>query len=616
MDKKNTSGASHLLARFRGWIQAGAALLTNLHLPNFLKGGLYQGAGKTVCVPGLNCYSCPAASGACPIGAFQAVVGSSKFSFSYYITGFLILLGVLLGRFICGFLCPFGWFQELLHKIPTKKLSTKKLKPLTYLKYAVLLVMVFLLPAFLVNDVGMGDPFFCKYLCPQGVLEGAIPLSLANSGIRAALGSLFTWKFSILLAVIVLSIVFYRPFCKWLCPLGAFYALFNRVSLFQMKVDRNKCVSCGKCAKACKMDVDVTKTPNHTECIRCGMCIRACPTNAVSFRYGFGDGKKRTCRTCKYIKNGGNKMNVKKIITLLLALVLAAGMVACGTKPAEDTDGKDGSEEAKALYEQLMAQENAILSENTALWEKVFMAADKGMAMIEDGGNYGDFLLKTIENAKDQFTEEELTLLTGEATKIKDIENQRAELETKYPWLSETPDGDDNTSVPAGSDMTTPPDDGSMQKFPAFEGKDLDGNTVKSSELFAKNAVTVVNFWFTTCNPCVGELAELDALNKELAEKGGALIGVNTFTLDGNETAISEAKDVLAKKGATYQNVYFASDGEAGKFTTNIFAYPTTYVVDRNGNIVGDPIVGAITEKKQAEALQAQISKALSADMG
>ena len=234
---KKFSGVSQTMSRFRGWIQAGATLLTNLHLPNFLKGGLYQGAGKTVCVPGLNCYSCPAASGACPIGAFQAVVGSSKFSFSYYITGFLILLGVLLGRFICGFLCPFGWFQELLHKIPTKKLSTKKLKPLTYLKYAVLLVMVFLLPAFLVNDVGMGDPFFCKYLCPQGVLEGAIPLSLANAGIRAALGKLFTWKFSILLSVIVLSVLFYRPFCKWLCPLGAFYALFNRVSLFQMKVD-------------------------------------------------------------------------------------------------------------------------------------------------------------------------------------------------------------------------------------------------------------------------------------------------------------------------------------------------------------------------------------------
>ena len=293
MDKK-TSGVSHLLARFRGWIQAGATLLTNIHLPNFLKGGLYQGKGKAVCVPGLNCYSCPAASGACPIGSFQAVVGSSKFRFSYYITGFLILLGVLLGRVICGFLCPFGWFQELLHKIPTKKLSTKKLKPLTYLKYVVLLVMVVLLPVLVTNELGMGDPFFCKYLCPQGVLEGAIPLSLANAGIRAALGSLFKWKFIVLLTVIILSIVFYRPFCKWLCPLGAFYALLNKVSLFQMQVDQSKCVSCGKCAKVCKMDVDVTKSPNHTECIRCGMCIRACPTDAVSFRYGFGSGKQKS----------------------------------------------------------------------------------------------------------------------------------------------------------------------------------------------------------------------------------------------------------------------------------------------------------------------------------
>ena len=289
--KKKKGDVSQFLSRFRGLFQSGAALLTNLHLPNFLKGGIYQGKGKAVCVPGLNCYSCPAASGACPIGSFQAVVGSSKFSFSYYITGFLILLGVLLGRFICGFLCPFGWFQELLHKIPTKKISTKKLKPLTFIKYAVLLFMVVLMPMLITNDVGMGDPFFCKYLCPQGVLEGAIPLAAVNSGIRAALGALFSWKLGILVALILLSVFFYRPFCKWLCPLGAFYALLNKVSLFGMKVDKHKCVSCGKCAKACKMDVDVTKSPDHTECIRCGMCVRACPTNAVSFRYGFGNGK-------------------------------------------------------------------------------------------------------------------------------------------------------------------------------------------------------------------------------------------------------------------------------------------------------------------------------------
>ena len=291
---KKFSGISQKLTRFRGYIQAAAALLSNPHLSNFPKGGIYRGAGKNVCVPGLNCYSCPAAAGACPIGAYQAVAGSAKYGFSYYITGILILFGVLLGRFICGFLCPFGWFQELLHKIPTKKFSTKKLKCLTWIKYAVLLVTVFLLPALAVNDVGMGDPFFCKYICPQGVLEGAIPLSVVNSGIRSALGALFAWKFSVLIAVIAVSVLFYRPFCKWLCPLGAFYALLNKVSLFQMKVDKSKCVDCGKCAEACKMAVDVTKTPNHTECIRCGMCVRACPTNAVRFRYGFGEGKDKS----------------------------------------------------------------------------------------------------------------------------------------------------------------------------------------------------------------------------------------------------------------------------------------------------------------------------------
>ena len=318
-------------------------------------------------------------------------------------------------------------------------------------------------------------------------------------------------------------------------------------------------------------------------------------------------------------------MNVKKIITLLLALVLAAGMVACGAKQAERNEDPDKepqtAEEAAALYEQLIAQENAIQAENTELWEKVFLSADKGTAMMEDGKNYGEFLLSTIEAAKEQFTDEEYELLKEKATEIKNIEDRLAALEEKFPSLSGTPAEDVSMSVPAGSDMTTPPDDGSKQKFPAFTGKDLDGNDVDSSTLFSGNAVTVVNFWFTTCNPCVGELAELDALNKELAEKGGALIGVNTFTLDGDETAISEAKDVLAKKGATYQNVYFASDGEAGKFTTNIFAYPTTYVVDRNGNIVGDPIVGdpivgAITEKKQAETLQKLIDQTLAADKG
>ena len=319
-------------------------------------------------------------------------------------------------------------------------------------------------------------------------------------------------------------------------------------------------------------------------------------------------------------------MKFQKFTALLLAVLLVLSLAACGAKDNDkqadmsgDSSAMTGepktAEEALALHKELLERENALLSENAELWEKVFMAADKGMTMQEDGKNYGDFLLDTIEGAKDQFTDEEYEMLKESATEISNIENKLTKLENKYPEImQESIDGD--MSVPAGSDMTNPPDDGSMQKFPAFEGKDLDGNPVKSDELFSANAVTVVNFWFTTCNPCVGELSELDALNKELAKKGGALIGVNTFTLDGDETAISEAKDVLAKKGVTYQNVYFASDGEAGKFTTNIFAYPTTYVVDRSGNIVGEPIVGAITEKKQAETLQKLIDQALAADMG
>ena len=288
LDKKKNF-LSKKIAVLRGWIQAAATLLTNIHIPNLWKGKIYQGSVKNVCVPGLNCYSCPAATGACPIGAFQAVVGSSKFKISYYITGFFILMGVLLGRFICGFLCPFGWFQDLLHKIPGKKFSTAKLKPLRYVKYIILIVFVILLPALVTNSLGMGDPFFCKYICPQGVLEGALPLSITNAGIRSALGKLFTFKFSILTIVIILSILFYRPFCKWICPLGAIYSLFNKVSFLKINVDNNKCVGCQKCSKVCKMDVNVVESPNHPECIRCGECIKACPTDALCYKYGFSN---------------------------------------------------------------------------------------------------------------------------------------------------------------------------------------------------------------------------------------------------------------------------------------------------------------------------------------
>ena len=348
-------------------------------------------------------------------------------------------------------------------------------------------------------------------------------------------------------------------------------------------------------------------------------------------------------------------MHTKKLMTLLLAVVLVLSLAACGAKGGDHMDGMDNepknAEEAAAMHKELTAQEAAILAENTALWEKVFMAADKGKIMMEDGKNYGDFLLETIDAAKDQFSSDELKLLQSEAEKIRDIGNKLAALEEKYPEIMQK-SLDSDMNMPTDKDMDTMPDGGnkdnktdsgstdnktdsgntgnktdsgstgsktdnsSLPKFPAFEGKDLDGNTVKSSDLFSGKAVTVVNFWFTTCGPCVGELGDLDALNKDLSGKGGALIGINAFTLDGNEAAISEAKDVLTQSGATYQNVYFDSGSEAGKFVESIYAYPTTYVVNRSGRIVGDPIVGAITSKTQADALQAQIDKALAADMG
>jgi thiol-disulfide isomerase/thioredoxin/predicted small lipoprotein YifL len=296
-------------------------------------------------------------------------------------------------------------------------------------------------------------------------------------------------------------------------------------------------------------------------------------------------------------------MKMKKLTALLLTALMVLSLAACGAKGDSKTENSGDTaqtEEAAATHKSLMDRENEILSENTELWEKVFLAADKGMTMQEDGKNYGDFLLDTIESAKDQFSDEEYALLKKSAQEISEIENKLTELEKQHPEIL-------NEETDANGDV---------QKFPSFEGKDLDGNEVKSDELFSANAVTVVNFWFTTCSPCVGELGDLDALNKELADKGGALIGVNAFTLDGDETAIADAKDVLAKKGATYQNVYFDSSSPAGAFTANIFAFPTTYVVDRNGNIVGEPIVGAITEKNQAETLQSLIDQAIAADAG
>ena len=269
-------------------IQIFWAAVTNGHIMGFLSGKIYQGKGKTVCVPGMNCYSCPGALGSCPIGSLQAVIGRRGGRIPFYVAGFLILVGALIGRLVCSFLCPFGLIQDLLHKIPVpvKIRKVPKEKILNKLKYVILLVFVILLPMFLVNDLGNGNPWFCKLICPVGTLEGGIPMMLLNTAVRKTAGFLFAWKGVILTVTVILSVIIYRPFCKFICPLGAVYSLFNRVSLYHYELDQDRCVQCGKCARVCGMNVDPVRNANHAECIRCGKCVQSCPTHALTARFG------------------------------------------------------------------------------------------------------------------------------------------------------------------------------------------------------------------------------------------------------------------------------------------------------------------------------------------
>ncbi len=281
MDNKNKLKK---INRFRHLVQAVWMFLSNSYLIGFAKGKIYTGDIKKICLPGLNCYSCPGAIGSCPIGALQAVSGSRNFNISLYVSGFLIFIGALTGRFVCGWLCPFGLLQDLIHKIPfIKKVTSFKFDSyLRKLKYVVLLLFVIIIPMFFVDETGLGDPFFCKWICPAGTFEGSVPLMLVDRGLRSAIGLLYRWKILILIILILLSVVIYRPFCKYVCPLGAIYSLFNGISVFTIKKDNNKCTDCGLCNKACDMNVDVMKNPNGTECIRCGRCISACSNGALS----------------------------------------------------------------------------------------------------------------------------------------------------------------------------------------------------------------------------------------------------------------------------------------------------------------------------------------------
>ncbi len=281
----------------RRLVQTITALGTNSYLKGFIDGNIFKGVTKNFCVPGLNCYSCPGALGACPIGSLQAVIGAIEYKMSFYILGIITLFGTLFGRFICGWLCPFGFIQELFYKIPSKKYRISGRNRLKYLKYIILVVFVILMPMLLVNKYGIGAPAFCKYICPAGTLEAGIPLVLVNSSLRGAVGFLFSWKVFLLVITIEASILINRPFCRFICPLGAIYSLFNPIALYRMEVLENKCIDCGICQKTCKLDVDIRNNPNSGECIRCGECIEACPTKAIKSKFKLNED----------INNGGSE---------------------------------------------------------------------------------------------------------------------------------------------------------------------------------------------------------------------------------------------------------------------------------------------------------------------
>lgn len=269
--------------KFRHLIQLAATVLFNGFFVGFQKGTIFRGASKMFCLPVLNCYSCPGAVGACPIGSLQAVLGDRNHHFSFYVLGTLMLFGILLGRLICAFLCPFGFVQELLYKIKLPKLRVPRAvdRPLRYLKYVILVLFVIVGPILLTNAFGMGSPYFCKYICPAGTLEGGIPLVASNPALQNTIGGLFFWKLGILIVILLLSVFVYRPFCKYICPLGAVYALFNRFSAYQIQIDRTKCIGCRACERACKMEVRITESKDIGECIRCGECKSACPKGAI-----------------------------------------------------------------------------------------------------------------------------------------------------------------------------------------------------------------------------------------------------------------------------------------------------------------------------------------------
>ncbi len=619
----------------RKLIQIAAFGFTNLHIENFAGGKLYTGKWKQFCNPGLNCYSCPAATLACPIGAMQAVAGSMQFNFSFYVIGFLLAVGVLLGRFICGWICPFGLVQELFYKIPSRKCRLPRIA--TYFKYGILLLFVIVLPVVATNYMGMGKPAFCQYICPSGTLFGGIPMLTAHPKLRVATGFLFALKMAVLIITLIACIFIFRFFCKTLCPLGAVYGLLNKISIYRLKVDKHSCIRCGKCAHICKMDVNPVASPDSAECIRCGACAAACPKQAI--RLGFGSSKSTTVpEKSSDIRSIIMKNSKRHTILFFILLVLSLTGCSSGTKNQDSAAAP--------------TSENGMVISNVKERGLCFSIAqdyiDKGVSVEYADKNAKGYknvvilytsptaeaLLSEIDNSDPAKMTLEVVLeyveklqsscrclmevvmveteqydnLTANGAKPEDFTSfAPAEVfgvNEGYTYILSIPDLDDGTLNETEAAeyhdckayMQTVRDNITLipveyeNGMPTFTTKDINGVTVDSS-IFSEKKLTVINVWGTFCSPCIQEMPELAEWAREMGDDV-QLIGIVGDIYGENDTQHIELAQTIADK-ANVEFVNLIPNEQLDGFMSEIIGYPTTFFVDENGAFVGEPIVGA-----------------------
>lgn len=593
MDKKNKIKKQEIL---RNVVQAAFLAVTNGYITGFISGKIFTGDTKRVCVPGLNCYSCPGALGACPIGSLQATLDSGKFKYVTYALSFIIAFGLFLGRFICGWLCPFGLIQDLIYKVPFFK-KIKNLpghKYLKYIKYVLLVALVIILPLSIVNSSGIGKPWFCAYICPSGTLLAGIPLVLSNPELSAALGWLFDLKISILLGIIVLALFCYRPFCKYLCPLGAIYGFFNPISINKMNVDKNLCTKCGRCQKACLIDIKVWENPNSLECIRCGKCKSSCPNMAITSGIDkFKNGLNSLTHTKTQNKNFRYLNNKSRIIVGIASCIIAiaAGVFLWNINKPENITGLTYSLDSNIASKGFVVTELPLTDDKsgTVLSASYKKSSDAVFGIVcavknseaDEFESYGGTRIGSYGNYT-YFTRMKTTQYKNAINNFYSLEDKKIADEC----FAYTQQWFDSIKI------VGEPKIDAKNSIPSFDAIDLDGNEI-SKDVFASHDFTVLNVWATFCSDCIGEMPQLIEWKNKMPDN------VQIIGLVGDAEGTDDTTHIdLAKKIYESNHINFPSivPSKELKDALNIQIFPTTFIVDKNGHIVGNPILDANVE--------------------